>query len=87
MVLDDREVTCPAGSFVFIPAGMPHTFRAGKGLSRKLNFSFPAAMVGYFEELGEAVRRGDGERRWRPSQRDTTWRSSERFPRATSERG
>jgi mannose-6-phosphate isomerase-like protein (cupin superfamily) len=61
MVLDDREVTCPAGSFVFIPAGMPHTFRAGPGPSRKLNFYFPAAMVGYFEELGEAVRRGDGE--------------------------
>jgi mannose-6-phosphate isomerase-like protein (cupin superfamily) len=61
MVLEDQEVTCPAGSFVFIPAGMRHTFRPGAGLCRKLNFYFPAGMVGYFEELGEAVRREDAE--------------------------
>src|SRR5439155_1647194 len=32
MFLDDREVSCPAGSFVFIPAGMRHGFRVGAAL-------------------------------------------------------
>jgi mannose-6-phosphate isomerase-like protein (cupin superfamily) len=56
MFLDDREVMCPAGSFVFIPAGMRHGFRVGAVASRKLNFYFPAAMVGYFDDLSEAIR-------------------------------
>jgi hypothetical protein len=58
MFLDDREVVCPAGSFIFIPAGMRHSFRVGTVPSRKLNFYFPAAMIGYFDELSEAIRRG-----------------------------
>jgi mannose-6-phosphate isomerase-like protein (cupin superfamily) len=61
MFLDDRDVTCPAGSFVFIPAGMRHGFRVGSTPSRKLNFYFPAAMVGYFDELSAAIARGDAE--------------------------
>jgi mannose-6-phosphate isomerase-like protein (cupin superfamily) len=56
MFLDDREVSCPAGSFVFIPAGMRHGFRVGGIPSRKLNFYFPAVMVGYFDDLSEALR-------------------------------
>jgi mannose-6-phosphate isomerase-like protein (cupin superfamily) len=56
MFLDDREVSCPAGSFVFIPAGMRHGFRVGAVPSRKLNFYFPAVMVGYFDDLSEALR-------------------------------
>jgi mannose-6-phosphate isomerase-like protein (cupin superfamily) len=56
MFLDDREVSCPAGSFVFIPAGMRHGFRVGGVPSRKLNFYFPAVMVGYFDDLSEALR-------------------------------
>lgn len=27
--LDGRETSCPAGSFIFIPAGVPHGFRVG----------------------------------------------------------
>jgi mannose-6-phosphate isomerase-like protein (cupin superfamily) len=61
MFLDEQEVTCPAGSFVFIPAGMRHGFRVGEVPSRKLNFYFPAAMVGYFDELSTAIARGDAE--------------------------
>jgi mannose-6-phosphate isomerase-like protein (cupin superfamily) len=57
MFLDDQEVACPAGSFIFIPAGMRHGFRVGAAPSRKLNFYFPAAMIGYFDDLGEAIRR------------------------------
>src|SRR5947208_9261997 len=61
MFLDEREETCPAGSFVFIPAGMRHGFRVGDVPSRKLNLFFPAAMVGYFDELSVAIGRGDAE--------------------------
>jgi quercetin dioxygenase-like cupin family protein len=56
--LDQREVVCPAGSFIFIPAGAPHGFRVGSAPSRKLNVYVPAAMVGYFDELSEANKKG-----------------------------
>src|SRR5204863_5313336 len=59
MFLGDREVTCPAGSFIFIPAGMPHGFRVGAAPSRKLNFYFPAVMIGYFDDLSDAIRRAE----------------------------
>ena len=59
MFLDDREVACPAGSFIFIPAGMRHGFRVGAQPSRKLNFYFPAAMIGYFDDLSDAIRRAE----------------------------
>jgi mannose-6-phosphate isomerase-like protein (cupin superfamily) len=52
--LEEREVRCPAGSFVFISWGMRHGFRVGDVPSRKLNLYVPAAMVGYFDELSEA---------------------------------
>lgn len=57
--LDGRELSCPAGSFIFIPAGMAHGFRVGTMASRKLNFYTPAAMVGYFDELSDATKKGD----------------------------
>jgi mannose-6-phosphate isomerase-like protein (cupin superfamily) len=56
MYLEDREFTCPAGSFIFIPLGVRHGFRVGSVPSRKLNLYFPAAMVGYFDDLAAAVR-------------------------------
>jgi mannose-6-phosphate isomerase-like protein (cupin superfamily) len=59
MYLEDREFVCPAGSFIFIPVGIRHGFRVGDVRSRKLNFLFPAAMVGYFDDLAEALRRDD----------------------------
>ena len=59
MYLEDREVVCPAGSFIFIPQGVRHGFRVGDVTSRKLNFYFPAAMVGYFDDLGSALQRED----------------------------
>lgn len=57
--LDGREVSCPAGSFIYIPAGLPHGFRVGPVASRKLNLYSPAAMLGYFDELADAIRRGE----------------------------
>lgn len=59
--IEDREVPCPAGSFIFIPAGTRHGFRVGTTASRKLNLYTPAAMVGYFEELSVASAKGDVE--------------------------
>lgn len=55
MFLAEREFSCPAGSFVFIPAGMRHGFRVGGVPSRKLNFYFPGAMIDYFDELSQAL--------------------------------
>jgi quercetin dioxygenase-like cupin family protein len=54
--VQEREFVCPAGSFVYIPAGVTHGFRVGKAPSRKLNIYTPAAMVGYFDELADAGR-------------------------------
>jgi quercetin dioxygenase-like cupin family protein len=53
--LGGEEFSCPAGSFIFIPAGVPHGFRVGKVASRKLILYTPAAMVGYFDDLSEAI--------------------------------
>jgi mannose-6-phosphate isomerase-like protein (cupin superfamily) len=59
MYLDDHEVVCTAGSFIFVPQGVPHGFRTGEVPGRKLNFYFPASMVGYFDDLAAALRRQD----------------------------
>ena len=63
MYLDDREFICPAGSFIFIPVGVRHGFRVGDVPSRKLNFYFPAAMIGYFDDLATALAATDVDER------------------------
>jgi hypothetical protein len=55
----DEEFACPAGSYVYIPPGVPHGFRVGDEPSRKLNLYAPAGMIGYFDELSAAMARGD----------------------------
>lgn len=57
--IDDHESRCPAGSFVYIPAGVPHGFRVGDVPSKKLNLYVPQAMLGYFDELSAAIASGD----------------------------
>lgn len=57
--LDGREFVCPAGSFIFIPAGLAHGFRVGGVASRKLNLYVPAAMVGYFDDVAAATKAGE----------------------------
>src|SRR4051794_114873 len=60
MFLDDRQELCPAGTFVYVPRGMAHTFKVvSDGPGRKLNIFSPAAMVGFFEELAQAEATGD----------------------------
>lgn len=61
MHLDGRDFDCPAGSYVYVPLGMPHTFRVLEEGSRKLNLYTPSAMEGYFDELSQAVRAGADE--------------------------
>jgi mannose-6-phosphate isomerase-like protein (cupin superfamily) len=59
--MDGDESRCPAGSFIFIPAEVPHGFRVGDVPSRKLNLYLPASMVGYFDELSDAMAKGDAD--------------------------
>jgi quercetin dioxygenase-like cupin family protein len=59
MSLNGDERRCPAGSFIFIPLGIPHGFRVGDVPSRKLNLYFPAAMIGYFDALASALAGSD----------------------------
>ena len=59
--LEEEEFACPAGSFIYIPAELPHGFRVGKVASRKLNLYLPAAMVGYFDDLSDAIRRDEAD--------------------------
>lgn len=58
MHLDGREFACPAGSFVYVPQGMVHTFRTLETASRKLNLYAPTGMVGYFDELAAGIAAG-----------------------------
>ena len=50
-----QDWVCSAGSFIYIPAGVPHGFRVGDMPSSKLNLYAPAAMVGYFDDLSKAM--------------------------------
>lgn len=59
--VDDTETRCPAGSFVYIPAGAVHGFRVGAVPSKKLNLYVPEAMVGYFDELAAAAAAGEAD--------------------------
>jgi glyoxylate utilization-related uncharacterized protein len=53
--LDQRRFTCPAGSFIYMPAGTPHGFRVGARTSRKLVLFTTASLVGYFDDLSTAI--------------------------------
>jgi mannose-6-phosphate isomerase-like protein (cupin superfamily) len=61
MHLDGQDFECPAGSFVYVPLGMRHTFQSAEVGSRKLNLYTPAGMVGYFDDLAAAIARGTDE--------------------------
>jgi hypothetical protein len=85
MNLDDDEHSCPAGSFIFIPQGVPHGFRVGAVPSRKLNLYLPTAMTGYFDDLAAALGRSDvTDEELARSQRLTICTSSDRLRSGTS---
>ena len=58
--IEGAEHRCPAGTFIWVPAGVEHGFRVGSSQSRKLNIYVPAAMEGYFHALAAAAASGDG---------------------------
>jgi mannose-6-phosphate isomerase-like protein (cupin superfamily) len=59
MILEDRREACPAGSFVYVPRGVAHTFQVTSAApGTKLNLFAPAGMVGFFEALAEAEAAG-----------------------------
>lgn len=52
--LDDELVPTPAGSFVFIPRGVAHTFQnTGAEPGRMLVMFAPAGMEGFFDRLSQ----------------------------------
>ena len=53
-----EERWCPAGTFVWVPAGVEHGFRVGESQSRKLNIYVPSAMEGYFDALANSASEG-----------------------------
>ena len=57
--LNGDEFRCLAGSFIFIPPERPHSFRVGGVASRKLNLYLPSSMVGYFDDLSDAMKDGN----------------------------
>jgi mannose-6-phosphate isomerase-like protein (cupin superfamily) len=61
MIVDERQERCPAGSFVHVPAGVPHTFQVIVGPGRKLNLFAPAAMESFFAELAAAEASGSAD--------------------------
>ncbi|MEP6762518.1 MAG: cupin domain-containing protein [Sporichthyaceae bacterium] len=59
MFIGDEQQLCPPGSFVYVPRGLPHTFKVtSPAPGKKLNLFTPAAMVGFFEELAAAEAAG-----------------------------
>jgi mannose-6-phosphate isomerase-like protein (cupin superfamily) len=59
MYLDDQQVECPPGTFVYVPRGTAHTFKViSEAPGKKLNLFAPAAMQGFFEELAAAESEG-----------------------------
>jgi mannose-6-phosphate isomerase-like protein (cupin superfamily) len=59
MYVDDRQRLCPPGTFVYVPRGVPHTFKVVSAVpGKKLNLFSPSAMVGFFEDLAAAESAG-----------------------------
>lgn len=56
--IETAEHRCPAGTFVWVPAGVEHGFRVGASQSRKLNIYVPSAMEGYFDALATSASSG-----------------------------
>jgi quercetin dioxygenase-like cupin family protein len=61
-LIDGRTRTAPAGSFVFVPHGILHTFwNESAAPARQLTVFTPAGIEEYFEEATEALAAGGEE--------------------------
>ena len=49
--MGDEEFEAPAGSFAFLPRGIPHTFRSSNDGARVLLLVVPSGLEGYFRAL------------------------------------
>lgn len=59
MFIEDRQEVCSAGTFVYVPQGMAHTFKVvSETPGRKLNVFAPAAMIGFFSEVAASKAAG-----------------------------
>lgn len=59
MFVEDTQHPCPAGSFVFVPKGIAHTFKVVSAEpGTKLNLFSPPAMVDFFRDLAAAEAAG-----------------------------
>lgn len=45
----------PAGSFVYLPAGVPHSYTVGESPARKLIIAVPGGLEGFFRDMGADV--------------------------------
>ncbi len=57
LTLGKEELEVPAGSLVFVPRGMRHSFKPNEG-ARLLVFVIPAGLEGFFKELSERLAAG-----------------------------
>ena len=61
-LIDGREHAAPAGSFVFVPRGILHTFwNAGDAPAKQLTVFTPAGIEAYFEEVTRVLADGGDE--------------------------
>ncbi len=59
-LIDGQTSAAPAGSFVFIPRGVPHTFwNESAAPARQLTVFTPAGIEAYFEEVTRVMATGD----------------------------
>jgi mannose-6-phosphate isomerase-like protein (cupin superfamily) len=53
MYVEDRQESCPPGTFVSVPRDTPHTFKVvSAGPGKRLNLFSPAAMVEFPRRTG-----------------------------------
>jgi hypothetical protein len=52
-MVGDRILDAPAGSVVFAPRGVPHTFKIKSSQARAITLCTPAGFEEWFRELGQ----------------------------------
>ncbi len=63
-LIEDQEMEVPAGSVVFIPRGLKHSFKQSEGASF-LGVLIPGGLEGFFREMSEAITTGRNEAEFR----------------------
>jgi quercetin dioxygenase-like cupin family protein len=82
--LGQRQFTCPAGSFIFMPAGTPHSFRVSAEAAESSScLPLPRWLGISTISARRSMRAGPTRRRCPPSPPSTRWRCSGRCQRVT----